>query len=72
MLFFNWQKNSSIPFIGNKQLYDEKMHTSFITIQLDCITYKGSGNYVYISSIKQKKTDLGFFQKNDVVVDEMT
>lgn len=70
MLFFNpGRKIPGIPFIGNKlDLYDEDAHKLY-NYTLDYETYKG--NYVYIFSIKPKD-DLGFFQKNDVVVDEMT
>ncbi len=70
MLFFNpGRKIPGIPFIGNKlDLYDEDAHKLY-DYTLDYDTYKG--NYVYIFSIKPKD-DLGFFQKNDVVVDEMT
>ena len=70
MLFFNpGRKIPGIPFIGNKlDLYDEDAHKLY-NYTLDYDTYKG--NYVYIFSIKPKD-DLGFFQRNDVVVDEMT
>ncbi len=70
MLFFNpGRKIPGIPFIGNKlDLYDEDAHKLY-NYTLDYDTYKG--NYVYIFSIKPKE-DLGFFQKDDVVVDEMT
>jgi len=70
MLFFNpGRKIPGIPFIGDKlDLYDEDAHKLY-NYMLDYDTYKG--NYVYIFSIKPKE-DLGFFQKNDVVVDEMT
>jgi hypothetical protein len=70
MLFFNpGRKIPGIPFIGNKlDLYDEDAHKLY-NYTLDYDTYKG--NYVYIFSIKPKE-DLGFFQKGDIVVDEMT
>ena len=70
MLFFNpGKKIPGIPFIGNKlDLYDENAHKLY-NYTLDYDTYKGE--YVYIFSIKPKD-DLGFFRKNDVVVDEMT
>jgi hypothetical protein len=70
MLFFNpGRKIPGIPFIGNKlDLYDENAHKLY-NYTLDYDTYKG--DYVYIFSIKPKD-DLGFFAKNDIVVDEMT
>lgn len=70
MLFFNpGRKIPGIPFIGNKlDLYDEDAHKLY-NYTLDYDTYKG--NYVYIFSVKPKE-DLGFFRKDDIVVDEMT
>ena len=70
MLFFDpGRKIPGIPFIGNKlDLYDEHAHKVY-NYTLDYDTYKG--NYVYIFSIKPKD-DLGFFQRGDIVVDEMT
>ena len=70
MLFFDpGRKIPGIPFIGNKlDLYDENAHKLY-NYTLDYDTYKG--NYVYIFSIKPKD-DLGFFRRDDIVVDEMT
>lgn len=70
MLFFNpGRKIPGIPFIGNKlDLYDEDAHKLY-NYTLDYDTYKGS--YAYVFSIKPKD-DLGFFQRRDIVVDEMT
>ena len=70
MLFFNpGKKIPGIPFIGNKlDLYDENAHKLY-NYTLDYDTYKGE--YVYIFSIKPKE-DLGYFKRNDIVVDEMT
>ncbi len=70
MLFFNpGRKIPGIPFIGNKlDLYDEDAHKLY-NYTLDYDTYKG--HYVYIFTIKPKE-DLGFFSRNDIVVDEMT
>lgn len=70
MLFFNpGRKIPGIPFIGNKlDLYDEDAHKLY-NYTLDYENYKG--NYVYIFSIKPKD-DLGFFRRNNIVVDEMT
>ncbi len=70
MLFFDpGKKIPGIPFIGDKlDLYDEDAHKLY-NYTLDYDTYKG--NYVYIFSIKPKD-DLGFFKKNDIVIDEMT
>ena len=70
MLFFNpGRKIPGIPFIGNKlDLYDEDAHKLY-NYSLDYTTYKGS--YAYVFSIKPKD-DLGFFHKNDIVIDEMT
>jgi len=69
MLFFNpGRKIPGIPFIGNKlDLYDEDAHKLY-NYTLDYDTYRG--NYVYIFTIKPKE-DLGFFRRNDIVVDEM-
>lgn len=70
MLFFDpGKKIPGIPFIGNKlDLYDEDAHKLY-NYTLDYDTH--NGQWVYIFSIKPKD-DLGYFQKNDVVVDEMT
>jgi len=70
MLFFDpGRKIPGIPFIGNKlDLYDEDAHKLY-NYTLDYDTYKG--NYVYIFSIKPKE-DLGFFRRDNIVVDEMT
>lgn len=70
MLFFNpGKKIPGIPFIGNKlDLYDEDAHKLY-NYTLDYTSYRG--NYAYAFSIKPKD-DLGFFQKSDIVVDEMT
>ena len=70
MLFFDpGKKIPGIPFIGNKlDLYDEDAHKLY-NYTLDYDTH--NGEYVYIFSIKPKD-DLGFFHRNDIVVDEMT
>ncbi len=70
MLFFNpGKKIPGIPFIGNKlDLYDDDAHKLY-NYHLDFISYKGS--YAYVFSIKPKE-DLGFFQRSNIVVDEMT
>lgn len=70
MLFFNpGKKIPGIPFIGNKlDLYDDNAHKLY-DYKLEYLAYKGS--YAYMFSIKPK-TDLGFFRRNDIVVDEMT
>ena len=70
MLFFDpGKKIPGIPFIGNKlDLYDEHAHKLY-NYTLDYNTYKG--DYVYTFSIRPKE-DLGFFNKGDIVVDEMT
>ncbi len=70
MLFFNpGKKIPGIPFVGNKlDLYDDNAHTLY-NYRLDFIAYNGS--YAYVFSIKPKP-DLGFFKRNDIVVDEMT
>jgi len=70
MLFFNpGRKVPGIPFIGNKlDLYDEDAYNLY-DYRLDFISYKGS--YAYVFSIKPKE-DLGFFQRGNIVVDEMT
>ncbi|HWB23972.1 MAG TPA: hypothetical protein VG738_00765 [Chitinophagaceae bacterium] len=70
MLFFNpGKKIPGIPFIGNKlDLYDDNAHKLY-DYKLDFVAYKGG--YAYVFSIKPKP-DLGFFRRNDIVVDEMT
>lgn len=70
MLFFNpGKKIPGIPFIGNKlDLYDDYAHKLY-DYKLDLIAYNGS--YAYVFSVKPKP-DLGFFKRNDIVVDEMT
>jgi len=70
MLFFNpGKKIAGIPFVGNKlDLYDEAAHELY-EYKLDYVEYHGQ--LVYIFEVKPKE-DLGFFSKNDVVVDQMT
>ena len=70
MLFFNpGKKIPGIPFIGNKlDLYDENAQKLY-DYRLDFIAYNGS--YAYVFSVKPK-SDLGFFRRNDIVIDEMT
>lgn len=70
MLFFNpGRKIAGIPFIGNKlDLYDESAHELY-DYKLDYVEYQGQ--LVYVFEVKPKE-DLGFFSKNDVVVDQMT
>ncbi len=70
MLFFNpGRKIPGVPFIGNKlDLYDEDAHKHY-DYHLDYVPYKGS--YAYIFSIRPKE-DLSFFQRDDIVIDEMT
>ncbi len=70
MLFFNpGKKIGGIPFIGDKlDLYDEKAHALY-DYKLDYVDYHGQ--LVYVFEIKPKE-NLGFFSKNDIVVDQMT
>jgi hypothetical protein len=70
MLFFNpGKKIPGIPFIGNKlDLYDDAAHDLY-DYKLDYVEYHGQ--LVYMFEVKPKE-DLGFFAKNDVVVDQMT
>lgn len=70
MLFFNpGKKIPGIPFIGDKlDLYDDKAHKLY-DYRLEFTDYKGS--FAYVFTIKPKE-DLGFFSKDDIVVDEMT
>ena len=70
MLFFNpGKKIPGIPFIGNKlDLYDEAAHELY-DYKLDYVDYHGQ--LVYVFEVKPKD-DLGFFAKNNVVVDQMT
>ena len=70
MLFFNpGKKIPGIPFVGNKlDLYDESAHELY-DYKLDYVEYQGQ--LVYMFEVKPK-ADLGFFAKNDVVVDQIT
>jgi hypothetical protein len=70
MLFFNpGKKIPGIPFIGEKlDLYDAHAHKIY-DYKLDIVEY--NNRLCYIFSIKPKES-LGFFSKDDVVVDEMT
>ena len=69
MLFFNpGKKIPGIPFIGNKlDLYDESAHELY-DYKLDYVDYHGQLAYVFDV---QPKQDLGFFNKERVVVDQM-
>lgn len=69
MLFFNpGKKIPGIPFIGDKlDLYDEHAHKLY-DYRLEFTDYKGS--YAYKFSITPKD-DLGFFSRDDIVVDKM-
>ncbi len=69
MLFFNpGKKIPGIPLVGDKlDLYDDRAHKLY-DYHLEFTDYKGT--YAYKFSIEPKK-DLGFFNRNDVVVDEM-
>ncbi|MBS1746674.1 MAG: hypothetical protein JST21_10945 [Bacteroidetes bacterium] len=70
MLFFEpGKKIPGIPFIGNKlDLYDDDAHQLYnYTLDYD----SHNGQWVYIFTIKPKD-DLGFFRRNNIVVDEMT
>lgn len=69
-LFFNpGKKIKGIPFIGDKlDLYDERAH-SLYDYRLDYVTYHDQQVYVFEITPKE---DLGFFGKNDIVVDKMT
>ncbi|TKK68503.1 hypothetical protein FC093_10290 [Ilyomonas limi] len=70
MLFFNpGRRIPGVPFIGNKlDLYDEEAHDLY-DYHLDYVPYKGS--YAYVFDITPKN-DLGFFQKDNIVIDKMT
>jgi len=70
MLFFNpGKKIPGIPLVGNKlDLYDESAHELY-DYKLDYVDYHGQ--LVYMFEVKPKD-DLGFFSKNNVVVDQMT
>jgi len=69
MLFFNpGKKIAGIPLIGNKlDLYDESAHELY-DYKLDYVDYHGQ--LVYVFDV-QPKQDLGFINKNRVVVDQM-
>ena len=69
MLFFNpGKKIAGIPLIGNKlDLYDESAHELY-DYKLDYVEYHGQLVYVFYV---QPKKDLGFINKNRVVVDQM-
>jgi len=70
MLFFNpGKKIPDIPFIGNKlDLYDENAASKY-DYKLDARNYKGK--YCFTFSIVPK-TNLWFYQRSGIVVDEMT
>ena len=70
MLFFNpGKKIPDIPFIGNKlDLYDENASAKY-DYKLDAKDYKGK--YCYTFSIIPK-SNLWFYQRSGIVVDEMT
>ena len=70
MLFFNpGKKIAGIPLIGNKlDLYDASAHELY-DYKLDYVDYHGQ--LVYVFDV-QPKSDLGFFAKDRVVVDQMT
>jgi hypothetical protein len=70
MLFFNpGRRIPGVPFIGNKlDLYDEDAHDLY-NFHLDYIPYKGS--YAYVFDVTPKP-DLGFFKRDDIVIDKMT
>ena len=70
MLFFNpGKKIPGIPLIGNKlDLYDESAHELY-DYKLDYVDYHGQLVYMFEA---KPKDDLGFFSKNNVVVDQMT
>jgi len=69
MLFFNpGKKIAGIPLIGDKlDLYDESAHELY-DYKLDYVEYHGQ--LVYVFDV-QPKQDLGFINKNRVVVDQM-
>ena len=69
MLFFNpGKKIPGIPFIGDKlDLYDDAAHELY-DYKLDYVDYHGQ--LVYVFDV-QPKQDLGFFDKNRIVVDQM-
>jgi hypothetical protein len=69
MLFFNpGKKIAGIPLIGNKlDLYDASAHELY-DYKLDYVDYHGQ--LVYVFDV-QPKQDLGFINKNRVVVDQM-
>jgi len=69
MLFFNpGKKIPGIPFIGNKlDLYDESAHELY-DYKLDYVDYHGQLAYVFDV---QPKQNLGFFDKDRIVVDQM-
>jgi hypothetical protein len=69
-LFFNpGKKIKGIPFIGDKlDLYDERAHKLY-DYRLDYVTY--NDQQVYIFEITAKE-DLGYFSKDEIVVDKMT
>ena len=69
MLFFNpGKKIPGIPMIGNKlDLYDAAAHELY-NYKLDYVDYHGQLAYVFDV---QPKEGLGFFAKNEIVVDQM-
>ena len=70
MLFFNpGKKIPGIPFFGNKlDLYDDHAKKIY-NYKLDIVEYEGKPCYTFTITPKE---DLGFFRRDDVVIDEMT
>ncbi len=70
MLFFNpGKKIPGIPFIGEKlDLYDAHARKLY-DYRLDYVDYKGTQAYKFTIL---PKSDLGMFQKGDIVIDNMT
>lgn len=70
MLFFNPGKDiPGIPLMGDKVQVFDKAHAKLYDYTIDIQEYKGKLAYVFMLTMKD---DLAFYQKDDVVIDEMT
>jgi hypothetical protein len=70
MLFFNPGKDiPGIPLMGNKVKIFDPSHADLYDFTIDIQEYKGKPAYLFILSAK---TDLAFYKKDNVVIDQMT
>jgi hypothetical protein len=70
MLFFNPGKDiPGIPLMGDKVQVFDKAHAKLYDYTIDIQEYKGKLAYVFMLKMKD---GLAFYQKDDIVIDEMT